>query len=199
MRQQRWGSDGEWQETDLDTGWTVREQMAVQAGRRVVSELGIAPTSRTVPVGGITARLLRQVKVGHFARGLHQRIATYFGAATADRVFDHLQWSSGKHPRSRPRRRRVDDRYYAELARDYVTLWQSGDRRPTQTLARLRAVRPEQMRSHLHLARANGFLSDTTRGTAGGALTGKAERELAKKTSEKDSRPHHRQDVRGDR
>ena len=190
MGQQRWDADGEWQETDLDTGWTVREQMTLQAGRRVVSTLEIVSTSRTVPAGGVTARLLRRIKVGQLARGLQQRIATYFGAATADRVFEHLQWTSGKRSRRRPRRRRTDDRYYAELARDYVTLWQAGDRTPAQTLARLRAVRPEHLRSHIHLARANGFLSDTTRGSAGGSLTRKAERELSKKDAgEKDRRP----------
>ena len=188
MRQQRWGTNGDWQETDLDTGWTIRERMTLQEGRRVVSELAIVPSGRTVPRGGITARLLRQVKVGPVARGLHRSIATYFGAAAADRVFEHLRWSAGKRPRRHPRRRRADDRYYAELARDYVTLWRSGDRRPTQTLARLRGVRLEHMRSHIHLARANGFLSETTRGTSGGSLTRKAERELAKKeTAEKDT------------
>lgn len=188
MRQQRWDSDGGGQETDLDSGWTVRERMALQGGRRVVSELSIVPTSSRVPVGGITARLLRQVKVGQFARGLQQTIAKHFGTDAADRLFHHLGWSSGKRPRQRPRRRRADDGYYAELAGDYVTLWQQGDRKPTQTLARLRGVRPEHLRSHIHLARANGFLSETTRGTAGGSLTRKAERELSKKaTGEKAS------------
>ena len=188
MRQQRWDTDGDSQETDLDNGWTVRERMAMQGGRRVVSELSIVPTSGTVPAGGITARLLRRVKVGQFARGLQQAITKYFGADAADQLFDNQGWSSGKRARRRPQHRRVDDRYYAELARDYVTLWQQGDRKPTNTLARLRDVRPEHIRSHIHLARANGFLSETTRGTAGGSLTRKAERELAKKdTGEKDA------------
>jgi hypothetical protein len=187
MREQRWDTDGEWQETDLDSGWTVRERMAMQGGRRVVSELSIVPTSGTVPAGGITARLLRRVKVGQFARCLQETITQYFGADAADRLFDGFGWSSRKRPRRRPQHRRVDDRYYAELARDYVTLWQQGDRKPTNTLARLRDGRPEQIRSHIHLARANGFLSGTKRGTAGGLLTRKAERELAKKeTGEKD-------------
>ena len=188
MSQQRWDSDGAWQDTDLDNGWTVRERMASQGGRRVVSELSIVPTSGTVPAGGITARLLRRVKIGQFARGLQQTIAKYFGADAADRVFDTLQWSSGTRPRKRPRHRRVDDRYYAELARDYVTLWQHDDRKPTKTLARLRDVRPEHMRSQIHLARANGFLGETTRGTAGGSLTRKAERELSKKDTAKKDR-----------
>ena len=81
MRQQRWGTNGDWQETDLDTGWTIRERMTLQEGRRVVSELAIVPSGRTLPRGGTTARLLRQVKVGQVARGLHRSIATYFGAA----------------------------------------------------------------------------------------------------------------------
>ena len=183
MRQQRWGSEGEWQETDLGNGWTVGERLAVQGGRRMVVELRIVPTFRTVPAGGITARLLRQVKVGHFAEDLRRTVAKHFGAGAADRLFEQVGWSSGKRPRRRPRRRRVDDRYYAELARDYVRFWQQGDRKPTATLARLRGVRPELMRSHIHLARVNGFLSEVKRGTAGGALTPRAERELSKKES----------------
>jgi hypothetical protein len=177
MRQQRWEDD--WQETDLDDGWTVRESLVMQGGRRVVSALAIRPTSAAIPAGGITARLLRRVKVGHLARGFQHSLAKYFGAAAADRVFNELGWSAGPRLRRRPRRRRVDDRYYAELARDYVALCRQGDRKPTRTLAQLRDVPPDQMRSHVHLARANGFLSATTRGTASGSLTPKAARALS--------------------
>jgi hypothetical protein len=180
MRQQRWDPDGSWQETDLVDGWTVRETFAVQGGRRVVAELTIRPTSEAVPADGISARLLRRIKVGRFAEGLHRRLATYFGSRTADDVFDEFQWKPRKRRRSRPQHRRAADRYYAELARDYVRLWQAGDRTPTHTLARRRRMRDDQVRSHIHLARANGFLTDTRRGKAGGMMTAKARGELAK-------------------
>ena len=181
MRQQRWDTDGLWQETDLADGWTFRETFAIQAGRRVVSALTIRPTSGTVPPDGISARLLRRIKVGQFAGGLHRRLAKYFGSKSADDVFDEFQWKSRKRRRrNRSRHRRAADRYYAELARDYVRLWQAGDRTPTHTLARRRRMRDEQVRSHIHLARANGFLTDTTRGKAGGMITEKARGELAK-------------------
>ena len=70
---------------------------------------------------------------------------------------------------------------YAELARDYVELWETNERKPTAALAARRGVEPELMRSHIHLARKNGFLTETGRGKAGGALTPKAQRALAKK------------------
>ena len=115
-----------------------------------------------------------------FADGLRQRLAKSFGLTSANDVFDEFQWKSGKPRQRRPRQRRAADRYYAELARDYVTLWQAGDRTPTHTLARRRSMRDDQVRSHIHLARANGFLTDTTRGKAGGMITEKAKSELSR-------------------
>ena len=66
--------------------------------------------------------------------------------------------------------------YSAALKRDYVTLLRRGERAPTITLALLRGVSPERMRSHVNLARVNGFLtrSKKGRGQAGGELTEKA-------------------------
>ena len=42
---------------------------------------------------------------------------------------------------------------------------------PTTTLARIRNERIEKVRSHIHLARKNGLLTETKPGKAGGALT----------------------------
>jgi hypothetical protein len=63
-----------------------------------------------------------------------------------------------------------------ELARDYVTLLRGGTRAPTTELAKIRAVPVETMRSHIHLVRANGFLTETSRGRAAGELTAEARR-----------------------
>jgi hypothetical protein len=180
---QRWETDASAQETDLSDGWTVREEFAVQDGRRIVTSLTIRPTvAGTVPAGGVTARLLRVVKVGQFAAGLRQMLAKFYGVDAADRIFDGIGWASRPRRRKRPARLRADDRFYAELARDYVTWCQVGERKPTAALAAARGVPPEVMRSHIHLARKNGFLTDTGRGKAGGALTEKAHRALARKT-----------------
>ncbi len=181
---QRYEPDGSWQETDLPGGWTVREDLALVDGRRIVASLTIRPTTDgVVPAGGVTARLLRLVKVGQFAAGLRQTLAKHYGADAAARIFDGIGWASRPRRRKRPARLRADDRFYAELARDYVTWCQTGERKPTAALAAARGVPPELMRSHIHLARKNGFLTDTGRGKAGGALTPEAHRTLARKAS----------------
>jgi len=179
---QRYEPDGSGQETDLPGGWTVVETFAVEDGRRIVASVTIRPTvAGAVPTGGVTARLLRRVKVGQFAAGLLQTFTTYYGADQAARIFDGIGWASRPRRRKRPARLRADDRYYATLARDYVTVFRSGIKTPTAALAAARGVTAALMRSHIHLARKNGFLSETGRGKAGGRLTAKARGALARK------------------
>jgi hypothetical protein len=179
---QRYEPGASWQETDLPGGWTVREDLAPEDGRRIVTSLTIRPTKAgAVPTGGVTARLLRLVKVGQFASGLRQTLAKFYGADAATRIFDGIGWASRPRRRKRPARLRADDRYYAELARDYVELGQTGERKPTAALAAARGVPDDVMRSHIHLARKNGFLTETGRGKAGGELTARARRALARK------------------
>src|SRR4051794_25613385 len=178
VAQQRFDFDGKWQETECGGGWTVREEFVLEGGRYVVSSLLIRPTLNSVPPGGVTARFLRKVKVGQFASGLRQAFTEHFGKPVAAHVFEQLGWPP--RTRRRPRRSRAPDRYYADLAFAYVQLRAQGNRSPIQTLARRHRVPPKLMRSHIHLARANGFLSDTKRGAAGGTLTQKAQQELTK-------------------
>jgi hypothetical protein len=182
-------------ETELGNGWMVVERFEIHDGRRVVAELRIFPAPRRrravevrdarlpgerppdapVPSGGITARLLRHVKVGQHAEPVSQDYRTWvkkhFGRAALQRLDGHV--GPVRRARRRRTKRRTQDRFYAELARDYASLWEKGTRTPTATLARLRGVPLEAMRSHVHLARTNGWLTDTSRGRAGGAMTQK--------------------------
>jgi hypothetical protein len=93
----------------------------------------------------------------------------------------------------RPRWARNGDRFYAELASDYVNVWTGkiptpeGRDKPTEALAKLRGVRLQLLRSQIHLARKNGFLSEGRQGKPGGELTQKAKRALAQKTSTAES------------
>ena len=188
MKQQRWDHDAQWQETDLEAGWRVKERFAVQGDRRVVIELQIGPTCPSdPPKGGITARLLRQIKVGQLASGLEDVVTEYFGAQAAHHLFKSQGWSRTKRPRGQQRGRRAQDSYYAELARDYALLCQAGERKPIQALFEVRGTPIPRLRSHLHLARVNGFLSDTGQGRYGGTLTPKAE-ETLKRSSRQDAR-----------
>lgn len=178
---QRWDSDARWQETDRPDGWTVREEFVVaEDGRRLVGALTIRP-SAAPPAGGITARVLRRIKVGQFADGFRVTLAQSYGAETAARLIHGIGWAARPRRRKRPARLRATDRYYAELARDYVTWLSTGEKKPTAALAAARGVPAATVRSHLHLARKNGFLDDVGQGKAGGALTEKARRALAQK------------------
>ncbi len=182
--EERWDVDGSTQERDLPGGWTVEERFTLEDGRRIVATLTVRPTQAgRVPAGGITARLLRRVRVGQFAAGLRQALAENFGSDVAARLFDGAGWARCPRPRRRPARRRPDDQFYAALARDYVAWCQTGEKKPTAALAAARGVLPEQLRSQIHLARRNGFLTETGQGKAGGELTPKAQRALAQKTS----------------
>jgi hypothetical protein len=183
MKQQRFDPGGRWQETDLKNGWTVREDFVLENGRRVVGTLTIRATG-DVPPGGVTARLLRTIRVGQLGWALRATHAKFFGPEAAARIFKR---------RGMPRRRkrsqgvRADDRYYAELANAYVALLESGSRTPTKALATQLKEPYTRMRSRVNLARANGFLSAGQRGRGGckggGMLTDKARQVLAQEVT----------------
>ena len=169
--------------------------LELQDGRRVVAELRICaappppvagttragrhkgerPTNAPVPAGGITARLLRTVKLGASAEPViadyRRWIKRNFGADALQRLDAHTGRPARRRRKKRPRTRRAVDGFYAELARDYVELSKRGVRAPTATLAKLRGERIEKIRSHIHLARKNGLLTETKPGKAGGVLT----------------------------
>jgi len=138
----RWEPDASAQETDLPGGWTVREEFALEDGRRIVASITIRPTTAgAVPAGGVSARLLRRVKVGQFAAGLRQTLAKFYGADAAARIIAGIGWASRPRRRRRPARLRADDRFYAELAREYVELWKTNEGKPTAALAAIRGPR----------------------------------------------------------
>jgi hypothetical protein len=94
-----------------------------------------------------------------------------FGADALQRLDAHTGRPARRRRKKRPRTRRAVDGFYAELAHQYVQLLEHGERAPTTTLARIRGERIEKVRSHIHLARKNGFLTETKPGKAGGVLT----------------------------
>jgi len=182
-------------ETELGNGWMAATWLELQDGRRVVAQLTICPAPRSakagttrqgrhpgerpadapVPAGGITARLLRTVKLGASAEPViadyRRWIKKSFGADALQRLDAHTGRPARRRRKKRPRTRRAVDGFYAELAHQYVQLLEHGERAPTTTLARIRGERIEKVRSHIHLARKNGFLTETKPGKAGGVLT----------------------------
>jgi len=188
-------------ETELGNGWMVVEAFEIQAGRRVVAELKVCPAppqvgahpmrmwgerseDDVVPAGGITARLLRTVKVGKYAAPViadyREWIRKHFGSDGLKRLDAATARPSRNRHKRKARSHRAASLFYAELARDYVLLWEKGVKSPTGELARLRGVALEKVRSWVHLARANGLLTETSRGKAGGELTALARKILAR-------------------
>jgi hypothetical protein len=182
---QEWETDGTRQKTVTKSGWMVCEDFAIQNGRRIVRKLTIEPRD-DIPPGGITARLLRTIKIGQLASGLRQKLRQFHDEGTAGRVFDEMNWSAQSRRRPRPRYSRATDAYYLALAQDYVRLCSAGERTPVSTLAKQRKVQIVRVRSHINLARRNGFLTDTSRGKPGGTLTEKARRVLGEKEAPPD-------------
>ena len=104
-------------------------------------------------------------------------IARHFGDESLARLDAHVPKAKRKGSRP-PKVRRVPGTFYAVLARDYVQA--AKGRNPISTLARLRGVSVQEIRSQVHLARTDGFLSETSKGKAGGKLTPKAVATLTK-------------------
>lgn len=187
-------------ETVLENGWMVVQHLEMQNGRRVVAELRICPappdsivrdgrnpgerpTDGIVPPGGIKVRVLREIEreVGKHETFLHDYrawIATRFGADALARYDHHNAHPGRTRGRAAPKGKRASDRYYAELAQAYVQIIRQGIKKPVDQLAILRGETAQRIRDHVHLARANGFLTQTTRGKVGGELTPKAKRLL---------------------
>lgn len=187
-------------ETEIGGGWMVIEQFNVVGGRQVVEMLTICPApppdrpgvaqpgrvvgeppiGALIPKGGITARLLRTVKVGRGTDALEDYktwLAGHFGSAALVRLEELVGNPGQRHRSGKPR---ASDLYYAALAKDYVDLWNKGVKAPIGALAKLHRVSPEKIRSHVHLARSGGFLTKAkTVGAKGGELTAKSHRLLA--------------------
>jgi hypothetical protein len=185
-------------ETDLGNGWMTIETFVPQGGRRVVASLtvcpappsgpvrpkrviGEPPVDAVVPPSGITARLLRRVRVGQSAAFVVADYRRWVRAQFGTDALKRLDAHAGRPVQRRKSRRvrRASDAFYAQLSADYVALLEQSVKAPTAELATLRGVPIEQMRSHIHLCRRGGFLTDTVRGKSGGSLTPKAHRVLA--------------------
>jgi hypothetical protein len=185
-----------WFEVPLGTVWRAAYLLTVERGQPIVAEVRIMPLETapkrpagmwsgevlgslaTSPPGGITARLLRTVKVGEHQQccgEILERIRREFPAA--------LLGVGGLDAHPSPHRVRRDGRsdlFYAMAASDYARICERGSRRPTTDLARARDITPSQARDVIYETRQRGWLSAAHgRGRGGGVLTVKAQVLLA--------------------
>ena len=183
----------DWVETPLGDDWVVAVRILPQDGQPVVGELRVFPSEpgrpvyggrwsaevlgdkAKVPRGGLTARLLREVRIGESLR--------FFTSGFRDRHKSWLEligiWPQGRRGYTLPSTRNVSrlgrrgkpDIFYANIAKDYVKRVIAGSRSPVKEMAKARRFPPENMRDMVHEARRRGLLTSGKQGKLGGGLT----------------------------
>lgn len=185
-------------------GWVIAGRFLRHADRLVLAELrvfpggskppverprGKAPVERR-PIGewsespealeglgevAITARLLRQVRVGDLYE-VAQRQLEIMSRHTRSPAAKAL---ADVAPSSRPGRAGRPDSYYAAWAARYAERLAAGSRSPVGDLAAEHGLSRAQVRDLVHEARVRGLLPKGAKGRADGQLTDKARRLLA--------------------
>ncbi len=118
----------------------------------------------------ITARLLRELRIGEVEQDLRERIVQSY-------YFTTYRREEIARIKDQPRKRK-DDAFYAEVAADYVRLLEGKMKTPNKALASRYATPERTIYRWINEARQRGLLSQTTPGKAGGYLTAKAEQLL---------------------
>lgn len=192
----------------LGRGWIYEQRLTRQDGAWVVAELRVFPessqerssmwdkdqvtvsnVSAELPRGGLTARLLREVR---FGRGPHSSLVEL------DTAFMNYVTARQQRIAAEQRERRANERLLstaapvaarmkrdialAETAKLYVEARRRGSRHPNLEVARVLKMKPEQVRDAIHRARTRGLLTSDglkRQGAAKGELTKKAEALLA--------------------
>jgi len=192
-----------WLEHDLNSSWTVAYRLGAQHGRPVIAEIRVLPwdpggpgaetsTVRQVPVGGISARMLRRIRTeealdvlrqfeGAITKLLESSSPSDVGPAAASAIrlrSQGMETLDGGKPRGRPP---LSDVYLARLAQRYVQLLDEGERRPIPAVRHWLTLQGEPssestVRDQLNKAVTRGILDrpSCSQGRATGVLTTKA-------------------------
>jgi hypothetical protein len=147
-------------------GWRFVARIAETDAGLQVDRLVIEPSGKVAPFGGITTRMLREIRTGAIiasARMTGRVLASYLPDGAPD-----LSVSE------RVGRRGRDDRFYARWAAEYVAAC-ARSTRPVADLAARHHLSPSQVRNLVHACRhKRGMLTDPLPGKAGGELTDRA-------------------------
>lgn len=165
-------------------GWMVAYRIVSQDGAPVVGEIRIFPFEETrkrpglwsgellgakakAPHGGITAELLRRIRVTE---------PLTVAGKILERFRQLAPWHLDARELTAPLRRRGPkghpDRFYAEVAQEYVAAFKAGSRSPAGDVARRRRLTPARIRDLLHEARRRRLLTPATmHGRGGGDVT----------------------------
>jgi hypothetical protein len=188
-----------WIEAPLSNEWTAAYRVVAQRGQTVIAELRVLPRavgaywsgrwagelrphSATVPRGGLSASVVRSIRVGAHLQAGEDILAVM-------RTKGHLDEQSDEQI-GRSVRRRMQDRStldLARLAKRYVDALQRGSRRPIHDIATEDRVEASTIRMAIYRARQRGLLTKPKQGSRGGTLT-PAAAQLLKRTSRKGGR-----------
>ena len=186
-----------WVEALIGSEWMAAYRLVAQEGLPVIAEFRLFPAEdhrhrpkghwsaevlgarAKVPPGGITARLVRQARVGEhqrfageFLRYVYQRLGEgpFAPGAPLERRRFHPP-TKGKAGVS-SRRSRKPDFFYVRIASTYAAEVEKGSRSPiVDTAKRLHINEPSRVRDWIHEARQRGLLSSAQWGKRGGELT----------------------------
>ena len=165
-----------WLEVDFAPGWRAAYFLVPYGGQPVVAEVRIFPADEYPgrDAGAWRAQFLGVraapgVKLGaerkHAVALLKLLAPTWPDGARGFYAAPEGAASKRGQTRGRP------DRFYAGLARDYVTRCSRGSRRPVADVAKRHKLAVSIVRDAIHEARARGLLSKGRQGAPGGQLT----------------------------
>lgn len=163
--------------------WMVAYQVVDQRGQPVIAEVRIFPletgkrppgqwsgtygTSARVPPGGITARLLREIRKGPFRNALREIIARWTKELTAM----DLPIARPQSPAPKKGRKGRPDIELARIAAAYEKAYLASQP-ATALVAETFHLSSTQARDAVHRARVRGLLSPASKqGQGGGTLT----------------------------
>jgi hypothetical protein len=146
-------------------GWQCEAVISATDAGLQVDRLTIEPWGDAVPPGGITTRMLRQIRTGAL-------IASYRSAARAW-SFVLPDTAPDLSVSERVGRRGRDDRFYARWAAEYAdALTRSPN--PVAEMAARHHLSASQVRNLVHACRKKDMLTAAPPGRAGGELTARA-------------------------
>lgn len=180
-----------WVEAPLEKEWIAAYRLVVQGGQPVVAEIRVFPrepetnigpghwsadvlgSEASAPPGGISARLLRKLKVGVHNRFAVEQVRLFTKLFGADIFFDlaTIPAPPNRKKKGQRGRRPLDKIVYARLARDYATAARTHSK-PIVVVAEKHGLPTSVVRDRVHIARdRHKFLTTTKQGRKGGVLT----------------------------
>jgi hypothetical protein len=183
------GVEDLWVLETIEKTWQAAYRIGVQDGSPIVAEVRLYPAepdavagewsgvwrglAAPVPPGGLTARLLRKVKLGaHVTEGRHQLVRLERDARQRRKrsaLRDMLRAKGlirARPPSREPRRRRRGKRDLEHVATLYRAARQRGSHRPVADVAEQLGIKPKAASNAVYAARCRGLLGRTERGRA---------------------------------